>query len=66
MKATVIITEGANTWTSSSEEVYDITALLAVYRDAALSAGFAIGEIAADNDCGDVFWSDEQQLEFEW
>ncbi len=66
MRATVTICQGDKTWTASSEEIFDICDLLAVYRDAALAAGFPIGELAADNDCGDVFWSDEQQLELEW
>ena len=59
MRATVTITEGDKSWTASSEEVWDICSLLAVYRDATVAAGFPIGELAADNDLGDVFWSDE-------
>lgn len=65
MRATVTICDDDRTWTSSSEYIFDIHDLLAVYRDAALAAGFAIGEVAADNDCGDVFWSDDPELGLE-
>mgnify|MGYP000096450909 CR=1 FL=1 len=59
VSVTVRITDGTNTWIASSDEVWDICSLLAVYRDATVAAGFPIGELAADNDLGDVFWSDE-------
>lgn len=60
MEVTVTISEGDRTLSVSQCGILSINQLLAAYRDAALAAGFAIGEVAADNDLGDVFWSDEE------
>lgn len=59
MEVTITITDMDKTVSVTQGGVIFLNDLLAAYRDAALGAGFVINEIAADNDLGDVFWSDE-------
>ena len=58
MMMTVTIEDEGTTWTTSAH-IICVSEALAVARDTMVSAGFHIGELAADNDCGDVIWSDE-------
>lgn len=60
MKATVIITDGDKQLSFTRSGILSLSELLSVYRDAAVGAGYPIGEVAADNDLGDVFWSDDE------
>ncbi len=60
MKATVIVTDGDRQLSFTQTGILTIHELLALYRDAAVGAGYQIGEVAADNDVGDVFWSDQE------
>lgn len=59
MEVTMTITEGDKTWTTTAL-VHCVPEVLAACRDTMLAAGFMIGEVAADNDVGDVFWSDDE------